>query len=201
MKMYHLIGAGVMVATIAIVPAFAQTRPAATAPGPQAGARAADSKIALIFSDLFQDSKTGIARVTATTNALNREFQPRQTELNQLAQRIQQLQDEIQKLPQADPKVIQGKVDQLDQMKKDYQRKGEDAQAAYKKRKEEIFAPVQDDISKALEAYAKARGISVLIDGSAVPLAYAADAIDITTAFIADYNSKNPATAVLNPPK
>ena len=71
-------------------------------------------------------------------------------------------------------------MDQLDQLKKDYQRKGEDATAAYNKRKQAIFAPVQEDISKALEVYAKARGIAVLIDGSAVPLAYAADAIDVT---------------------
>jgi Skp family chaperone for outer membrane proteins len=46
-----------------------------------------------------------------------------------------------------------------------------------------------------LEAFAKARGISVLIDASRVPLIYAADNLDITRAFIADYNSKNPSTA------
>ena len=55
--------------------------------------------------------------------------------------------------------------------------------------------------SKALEAFAKQRGINVIIDGSQVPVVYAADSIDITRAFINDFNSKNPATASVTPPK
>jgi Skp family chaperone for outer membrane proteins len=201
MKMYRLIAVGFFLAAFAVVTASAQTRPAGTAAAPQANALAADGKIALVYSELFQDQKNGIARINVTMGALNREFQPRQTELNQLAQKIQQLTDELQKNQGGDPKVLQAKVDQLDEMKKDYQRKGEDGKASYKKRKDDLFAPVQDDIIKALGVYAKAHGISVLIDGSAVPLAYVADAIDITVAFINDYNSKNPATALLNAPK
>ena len=202
MKIYRFISAAAFLVTLAVLPIVAQTRPAATPASPPASAPVAQSKIALIFSDFFQDPKTGIARINATMGALNREFQPRQTELNQMMQRIQQLQDEITKAPSTLPaKDLQAKVDQLDQLKKDYQRKGEDATTAYNKRKQTIFAPVQDDISKALEVYAKAHGIAVLIDGSAVPLAYAADAIDITRAFINDYNSKNPATAELRKPQ
>ena len=59
------------------------------------------------------------------------------------------------------------------------------------------FTPLQDDIGKALEAYAKAHNINVIIDGSQVPLVYAADTLDITRAFINDFNSKNPATAAV----
>jgi Skp family chaperone for outer membrane proteins len=200
MKKYRLIPTAALLMILAALSAMAQTRPAGAAP--QTVAPVAESKIALIFSDLFQDQKAGIARITATMNVLNREFEPRQTELNQLKRKIDQLQDEVTKgqstLP---PKDLQAKVDQLDLMKKEYQRKGEDATNAYAKRKQAIFLPVQDDISKALEAYAKAHGIAVLIDGSAVPLAYANDAIDITRAFINDYNSKNPATAELRQPQ
>jgi Skp family chaperone for outer membrane proteins len=85
-------------------------------------------------------------------------------------------------------------------MKRDYQRKGEDFQAAYTKRSEEVFTPLRDEIGKALDAYAKARNILIIIDGSKVPLVYAADSIDITRAFISDFNSKNPVTAA-TPPK
>src|SRR5258708_40047589 len=109
---------------LALTPDVGQTRPAATPPSAQSSAPAAAGKRVLIFSDFFQDPKTGIARINATMNALNREFQPRQTELNQLMQKIQQLQDEIAKASQADPKALQLKMDQLDQLKKDYQRKG-----------------------------------------------------------------------------
>ena len=80
-------------------------------------------------------------------------------------------------------------------------RAGEDAQAAYNRRRQEIFTPLQEDIGKALEAYAKANNIHVIIDGSQVPLVYAADALDITRAFINEFNSKNPATAAVAPAK
>lgn len=202
MKKYQLIAA-VAFAVFAISPALAQTRPATPA-GPSASAPQSvvipESKIALIYSDAFLDSKTGIAKFTALMTTLNREFQPRQTELNQLQQQIQTLDDDIKKTSAvADPKTIQAKVDQLEQKKKDYQRKGEDAEAAYKRRQQEIFAPLQDDIGRALEAYAKQRGINVIIDGSRIPLVYAADNIDITRAFINEFNSKNPATASVAP--
>jgi outer membrane protein len=202
MKKYQLIAA-MAFAVFAISPVLAQTRPA-TQPGPSASAPQSvvipESKIALIYSDAFLDSKTGIVKFTALMTTLNREFQPRQTELNQLQQQIQTLDDDIKKTSAvADPKTIQAKVDQLEQKKKDYQRKGEDAEAAYKRRQQEIFAPLQDDIGRALEAYAKQRGINVIIDGSRIPLVYAADNIDITRAFINEFNSKNPATASVAP--
>jgi Skp family chaperone for outer membrane proteins len=62
-----------------------------------------------------------------------------------------------------------------------------------------LFTPLQDEIGKALEVFAKARGITAIIDGTQVPLLYAADNIDITRAFITEFNSKNPATAVTTP--
>ena len=182
--------------------ALAQTRAAATPPGPaQTAANVPASKIALIYSDAFLDPKTGIARFNTLVTNLNREFQPRQTELQGLQQRIQSLTEDITKTAAvADPKTLATKQDQLDQLKKDLQRKGEDAQAAYDRRRKEIFTPLQDDIGKALEVYAKGHNINVIIDGSQVPLVYAADTLDITRAFINDFNSKNPATAAVTTP-
>jgi Skp family chaperone for outer membrane proteins len=157
--------------------------------------------MALIYSDAFLDPKAGIARFGTLMGTLNREFQPRQTELNSLQTRMAGLQKEITDTQAvADPKTIQQKTDQLEQLKKDYQRKGEDAEAAYTKRRQEIFAPLQEDIGKALEVFAKARGITVIVDGSQVPMVYASDSIDITKAFISDFNSKNPATASVTQP-
>ena len=163
-------------------------------------------KVALIFSAAFQDPKEGIGKFTVLLNKLNAEFQKTQDDLNQTLQKINQLQEEIKKLQGStapvDPKTVQAKIDQLDQMKKDYQRRGEDAQAAYQKRRQDIFAPLQDDVGKALDVYAKARGITLLIDGSQIEgILFAADSIDITRAFISDYNLKNPATASATTPR
>ena len=197
MKKESLILAFVFVLALAVSPAWAQTRPAAPATTPATGTgNVPESRVALIYSDAFLDAKTGIGRFNTLITTLNREFQPRQTELQTLQQKIQTLTDDITKTtPVADPKTIAGKQEQLDQMKRDYQRKGEDAQAAYNKRRQEMFSPLQEDIGKALEAFAKSHNIHVIIDGSQVPLVYAADALDITRLFINEFNSKNPATA------
>ena len=206
MKIDRLIAAVVLMTTIAVISISAQTRPAAPATGapttaPQTNVAVPDSKMAMIYSEAFLDPKQGIARFNALLTTLNREFEPRQRELDQINQRVAALTKEISDTQTvADPKTIQQKQESLEQMKREYQRKGEDAQAAYAKRRQEIFAPLQEDIGKALEAFAKARGITVIVDGSQVPVLYAADSIDITRAFIADFNSKNPATASVTQP-
>lgn len=203
MKIDRLIAAVALLTTVTIVNVSAQQqRPAAPAPATsQSNVAVPDSKMALIYSEAFMDPKNGIARFTSLVTTLNREFQPRQTEINTMQQKITSLTKEISDTANvADPKTIQQKRDQLDQLNIDIKRKSEDAQAAYEKRRQEIFAPLQEDIGKALEAFAKARGITVIVDGSQVPVLYAADSIDVTRAFIADFNSKNPATAAVTRP-
>src|ERR1700730_5379392 len=224
MNKYSLLPASALIAVFTVSAGFAQ-RPAAspqrpvaspqrpvaspTQPAPTAQAHVVvpTSKLAVIYSDAFLDPKTGIAKFSILLATLNREFQKQKDDLTQMQQRMQQLQDEINKLQQApagtpiDQKSLQAKIDQLEQLKKDYQRKGEDAQSGYTKRRGEIFAPLQDEIGKALEVFAKARSITLIIDGTQVPMVYAADSIDITKAFINEFNSKNPATASATPPE
>jgi Skp family chaperone for outer membrane proteins len=181
-------------------------QPAAT-PAPTAPATVAlpTSKMAIVYTDLFLDSKSGIAKFGAVVAKLNGEFQKLKDEIQAMQTRGQALEAEINKLRGApegtpiDQRALQAKIDQLEQLKKDIQRKSEDAQAAYNRRRQELFGPLQDEIGKALEAFAKARGINVIIDGTQVPLLYAAESIDITRAFITEFNSKNPATASATP--
>jgi Skp family chaperone for outer membrane proteins len=160
-------------------------------------------KIAVIFSEAFQDSKLGIAKFSVIKNQLNTEFKKPQEDLDAAAQKVQSLQDEIQKLQSSvapvDPKSVQAKMDQLDTLKKDSQRKLEDTQAQYQQRRTALLAPLQEDVGKALDVFAKAHGITLVIDGSQVPgVIYAADTLDITRIFISEYNAKNPATAATN---
>lgn len=177
-----------------------QPTPTPAAPAPATVALPV-SKMAVIYTDLFLDQKTGIAKFNIVLNKLNGEFQKLKDEINQMQTRGQTLETEITKLREApagapvDQRALQAKIDQLEQLKKDIQRKGEDAQAAYNRRRQELFTPLQEEIGKALEAFAKARGINVIIDAAQVPLLYAADSIDITRAFIIDFNTKNPVTA------
>ena len=197
--------AAVALLTTAAFCVSAQQKPATPANQPAAAPQTVavpDSKMAMIYSDAFLDPKNGIARYNSLAATLNREFEPRRTELQGLQTRIQTLTKEIEDTQAvAAPDAIRQKRDQLTQLNTEFKRKGEDAEAAYAKRRSEIFMPLQTDIGKALEVFAKARGITVIVDGSQVPVIYAADSIDITRAFIAEFNSKNPATAAVAPPK
>jgi outer membrane protein len=191
----------VVLLTMVAVAASAQQRPAPAASPAQTTVAVPDSKIAMIYSDAFMDPKTGIAKFSTLLNTLNREFQPRQSELQGLQTKINTLTKEINDTQNvADPNALRAKRDQLEQLNTEYKRKGEDAEAAYNKRRQDIFLPLQQDIGKALEAFAKARGITVIVDGSQVPVVYAAESIDITRAFINEFNSKNPATAAVTTP-
>jgi len=157
-------------------------------------------KIAVIFSEAFQDSKQGIAKFAVIQNQLNTEFKKPQDELDAAAKQIQALQDEIGKLQSSvapvDPKSVQAKLNQVEQLKKDSQRKLEDTQALYQQRRTTLLTPLQEDVGKALDAFAKSHGITLVIDGSQVPgVIYAAETLDITRVFIAEYNARNPAAA------
>ena len=119
MKIDRLIAIAFVLA-VAFVPALAQTRPAApaTTPAPAGSTGSVpEGRIALIYSDAFLDGKTGIARFNTLITTLNREFQPRQTELQGMQTRIQTLTNEVNQSQAAsavvDPKSIQSKIDQL----------------------------------------------------------------------------------------
>ena len=180
------------------------TAPATPATAPQVVALP-NSKVAVIYSDAFMDPKAGIGKFASVLAKLNGEFKVIKDELTAMQTRATTLEDEINKLRAApegspiDQRAVQTKIDQLEQLKKDIQRKAEDAQNSYNRRRNELFEPLQREIGIALETFAKTRGINVMIDGSAVPLMYAADSIDITKAFIADFNSKNPVAASATP--
>src|SRR6185503_20081606 len=204
MKIARFIAAVAML-TATVIFVSAQTKPAATPAAPPAAApqtvAVPDSKMAMIYSDAFLDPKTGIARFNSLLGTLNREFQPRQAELQALQTKINTLTKEIEDTQSvADPNAIRTKRDQLAQMTTEFKRKGEDAEAAYGKRRQEIFLPLQQDIGKALEAFAKARGITVIVDGSQVPVVYPTTTIDITPTFINDFTSKTPATTSVTQP-
>jgi Skp family chaperone for outer membrane proteins len=192
-------------------PATAQPTPTPAPAAPTTSATVAlpMSKIAVIYTDLFLDQKNGIGKFSTVLTKLNGEFQALKNEITQLQQRAQTLEDEIAKLRDApagtpiDQRALQTKIDQLEQLKKDIQRKAEDAQASYNRRRQELFEPLQVELGKAIEVFAKARGITVILDGAQVPLLYAAESMDVTRAFITDFNSKNPVTAATTttPPK
>jgi outer membrane protein len=202
MKIFRAIAAVAFFAVISVGSVFAQPRPSTPGPtqGPVAGSMP-DARIALVNTDDFADEKTGIVRLVAAMKRVDGEFQPRRTELQGLQQQIEKATSDLNKAaPVQDPKVTAQQNEKIEQMKKDFQRKGEDAQAAYQKRLQEVLGPVYEEIGKALDTYAKAHGITLILDVTKIQgILSASESLDITRAFITEFNSKNPTTASLTP--
>src|SRR5687767_1797847 len=213
MKVIRATAAVAFFVALTVASVSAQTRPAGTGTQPRPAATPGatapstvsvpDSKVALIDSSAFADEKQGIVKFVTALKRVNAEFQPRQTELQNLQQQIEKAKSDLQKAaPVQDAKVTQQQQDKIAVMETDFKRKGEDAQAAFNKRLEEVLGPIYEDIGKALDGFAKARGITLILDVTKVQgIVSAADAMDITRAFITEFNSKNPATASLTAPK
>lgn len=203
MKILRAMAAVAFFAVISASSVLAQPKPVAT-PAPTAPIQSGplpDAKIALVDTDEFLNEKGGITRLVNAAKKVEGEFLPRRTELQGLQTQIERLTADLQKAqPVQDPKVSAQQQDKIDQLKKDFQRKGEDAQAAYQKRLQEMLGPVYDEIGKALDVYAKSKGITLILDVTKIQGIVSADgSLDITKAFISEFNTKNPATASLTP--
>ncbi|MGH9969892.1 MAG: OmpH family outer membrane protein [Pyrinomonadaceae bacterium] len=213
MKRSSLISASLMLLAIVAPSAAGQARPTAspspvrpTSPSPArptpprpapANAPLPDTKIALVDTSVFGDEKVGITRYVNAVKSLQREFQPRQTELVGIQGRIKTLADEIGKLTGAsvvDPKTIQGKQDEAERLQRDLKYKKEQADADFSKRYQEVVTPISNDVGKALDQFALQKGITMILDPSKMMSALLTvnPAMDVTQAFIAEYNSKNP---------
>ena len=214
MKIIRAIAAIAFFAAISAATVAAQPKPAATPtpakPGPISSTQATtgsttgnvpDAKVALVDTDAFLDEKAGIVRLLAAAKKLESEFQPRRTEIQNLQAQVDKLTADLQKAaPVQDPKVSAQQNDAIEAKKREITRKTEDAQAAYQQRMQALLGPIYDDIGKALDAFAKAHGITLILDVTKVQGIVSADgSLDITKAFITEFNSKNPATASLTP--
>jgi hypothetical protein len=70
-------------------------------------------KVALIRTEEFYDTQTGITRLINTINSINQEFQPRRDELKKFFLQYQTLNTELNKLPPTtDLKLIEQKRNQ-----------------------------------------------------------------------------------------
>ena len=172
-------------------------RPAAPHPTPAAAAPVPETKIALVDTTAFGDEKTGINRYVKALNGVQAAFQPRLVELNNLQNQIKAKADEINKLsgiPVVDQGSIKSKQDEGERLQRELKYKKEQFDADFEKGLTQAVAPVSTDIGKALDQYASQHGLTLVLDISKLlpALLTVNPGMDITQAFIADYNSKHP---------
>jgi Skp family chaperone for outer membrane proteins len=186
-----------------VVPALAQQQPAPARPQPAPPTAAPvqtttlpDGKIAVIDSDRFADPKTGIKRLLNAFGQVDREFKPQRDDVQRMKTQYDQLVRDIETTRGvADRSALEAKSDQAETLKRDIERKTQDGQQALERRAKELTDPIFRDINTALLAYARQRGVMLILDlsktGAAVFLVN--EAVDLTPGFIAEFNQKFPA--------
>jgi Skp family chaperone for outer membrane proteins len=156
-----------------------------------------DTKIALVDTTAFSDEKSGITRYLNAVKTLEPEFRSRTHELEQLQNQIKAIEGEIAKLSGnsvVGSETIQAKQQESQRLQRELKYKKEQADADYEKRFNEVLRPLSADIGKALDEYASQHGLTMILDISKLAPAVLSvnPAMDITRAFIAEYNRKNP---------
>src|SRR5690349_4796039 len=122
---------------------FSVAASAQTAPG--------KGRIAVINTTVFQEK---IAEFKAKIDALNKQFEPRVRDLEQLGQRIQQMENTIQNgRGTLTPAKIAELSEQMEGLKKEYQRKGEDLQVDGNRVREQALQPVSEKLERFARDY------------------------------------------------
>lgn len=181
------------------VPAPRSTAPQPTAqPAPIAiPANVPAAKIALVDTRMFGDEKTGIKRYLNAVNTVERGFDAKNAELRNLQSQIKAIADDINKLsgnPVVSQESLRAKQSEGERLQRELKYRKEQADADFEKRYTEVVGPVSNEIGNALIQYAAQNGLTMVLDISKLLPAILSvnPAMDVTQAFIADYNSKHP---------
>jgi Skp family chaperone for outer membrane proteins len=158
----------------------------------QVPTQTAPAKVGIINSNMFSSANGGITRLVNALRTLENEFKPRRDEITTLVARFNTLQQ--QPAAGTTQAQLQTRREQAETLQIDITRKQEDARTAYAKRLADLTNPIRLSVFNALEAYAKQRGIDVLLDVSKFPdgILLVNQSSDLTVGFIRDFNSKNP---------
>jgi outer membrane protein len=179
---------GLMLALALALPAAAQT---AQAPAKPTGG----GKVGIV----------AIQQAIAATNegkkdleGLQQRFSPKQAELKQLNDEIENLKKQLQ--TQNDKLSEEARATQartIDSKQKTLQRSYDDAQGEFQQAQQEIFNRVGGKMAKVLETYAVKNGYSVILDVSnpQTPVLYASESTNITKEIVDAYNAQSPVAA------
>lgn len=201
MKRFTSLAIGFVFVALFAVSAFAQ------------GGQPAASKIGWIDTQAFAGDEKGLGGVTkyiTALKALDTEFKPRATELQNLDNKIRAIAAELETMQKntavpVKQETVLAKQEEGQRLQRELEFKQKDAEAALQTRRAAVLGPITADIGKAMQEYAKQKGYSVVLDIAALANANAMifldPAAEITNDFITFYNARPAATATTATPK
>lgn len=186
-----------LLALLVVSPLAAQTTTAPAAPAAPAVKQVPVAKVAWLDSRAFFNEESGIKRLVRTVKELDLEFSGTQSELTLLQEKLRTIVGELQKLREggeANAQAVQEKQTEGLKIQQELQAKQQQAQQAFGQAQQQKQGPVMAEIGKALEAYAKAHDLGLLVDAAKLgdAVLYTTPAIDVTEDFIATFNAANP---------
>lgn len=185
-----------LVATAAVsASAQAPARPAGQTggvPGGAPGGVVPAGKVAIIDIAAFP---ARVAELKRKVDGLNTRFEPRYKELQGLRDQITGIESQAQQA-NLSPAQAQQLSERYEQLKRDYTRKSEDLQNEARKAYAAETEPLNRKLGEALRKFSADRGINLVIEVGGArqsgSIFYAAPGLNITDAFIDDYNKANP---------
>jgi outer membrane protein len=131
---------------------------------------------------------------------LQKKYQPRETEINQRQQDVEQLRQQLQKQMTTLSADEQRRMQhELQDKQTVLQRLEQDAQSSFQYDRDNLMRDLGQKMVKVIEQYASTHGFALVIDGSQVPVYYAAKGVDITAAIVKLYDSSNPTQSSSTP--
>ncbi len=192
------IGAGLMMATSAVAQTAGPQAPAASAPStPYSG----PSKIAIIEYE----------QVAAATNEgqralqdLQKKYEPKKAQLEQLAQEIDTLKKQLQSAPATmsdDDRAARAR--DIDTKEKQLQRDSDDASSAYNADVQDALAKIAKKIGPVVLKYVQDNGYTILLNNTGaqggLDVMWTVNGTDISQAVVDAYNAQS-GVAPLPPP-
>ncbi len=127
---------------------------------------------------------------------LQKKYQPRETEITQRQQDVQAMQQQLQK------QMTTLSADEQRRMQHDLQDKQtvlqrleQDAQSSFQYDRDTLMRELGQKMVKVINQYASTHGYALVIDGSQVPVYYAAKGVDITPDIVKLYDTTYPVQA------
>jgi Skp family chaperone for outer membrane proteins len=161
----------------------------------------------VVINTLEFDGKDGIVKYTNAMTALENEFKPLDADLKALATKYENLGKELKVIQDqisagnvpVNQQAAQAKLEEYQNLEIQIKRKQEDGKERFQRRQPQVMGPIQQDIGKAMQEFAQAKGYDLILDASMLDqqkilLAYIPNKVDVTKEFITYYNAR-PATA------
>jgi Skp family chaperone for outer membrane proteins len=167
-----------------------------------AGGAPSKVKIAIVDVLAFREE---VLELKAKYDKLQNEFAPKYRDLESMQGKIAAQQKVLEENKNLTPQQAQRLSDEVEQLKKDYNRALEDSRALAQKREQTETEAIYEKLSKFLDQYCSKNGITTVFDARRLQetgvVVYAAPMANVTKDFVTEYNKANPVQTAAAPSK